>query len=45
MKLMKCDKCGYTLNAVCKCGKTKSAHPPKFSERYGKYRRMAKKQD
>ena len=41
MKLKKCPECGYTITA-CKCGKARSAHPPKFSERYAKYRRMAK---
>ena len=39
--------CVYTMKDVCpKCGSVaKSAHPPKFSavDRWGKYRRMAKK--
>ncbi|MFH0949362.1 MAG: nucleolar RNA-binding Nop10p family protein [Candidatus Aenigmatarchaeota archaeon] len=29
--IMKCMKCGYTLENTCKCGnKTVSAHPAKF---------------
>jgi len=46
---MKCSECGnYTLKIVCdKCyGKCYEAKPPKYSQedRYGKYRRIAKKQ-
>jgi H/ACA ribonucleoprotein complex subunit 3 len=45
MKLRKC--CTYTLKERCPvCGAgTKTAHPPKFSaqDKYGRYRRMAKK--
>ncbi len=41
--IKKCDKCGYTLQDVCsKCGgKTRTAHPPRFSatDKYAKYRR------
>lgn len=42
--LKKCGKCGYTLKEECKCGKTKDAHPPKFSvsDKYAKYRRIAR---
>ena len=46
MKLKKCNNHKpviYTLKDVCECGaKTHIAHPAKFSERYGKYRRPAK---
>lgn len=44
MILKKCPECGrYSLKDYC-CKKTESAHPPKFSasDKYGKYRRMAK---
>lgn len=43
--IRKCEKCGYTLETVCKCrNKTKDVHPPKFSlaDKYAKYRRIAK---
>ncbi len=45
MKLKKCEehKSIYTLKEKCGCGaKTFSAHPARFSERYGKYRRLAR---
>ena len=47
--LRKCPNCGtYTPKEVCPvCGeRTVSAHPPRFSpeDKYGKYRRMAKKE-
>lgn len=45
--IMRCN-CGYTLKMVCeRCGKTRSAHPPKFSQsdRYAKYRRLAKEKN
>ncbi|NPA85827.1 MAG: RNA-protein complex protein Nop10 [bacterium] len=46
-RLRKCTACGaYTLLEQCPyCGgKTKIAHPPRFSpiDRYGKYRRLLK---
>ncbi|MCD6367843.1 MAG: RNA-protein complex protein Nop10 [Candidatus Aenigmarchaeota archaeon] len=46
--IKKCFHCGiYTLKDRCPiCGeKTRTPHPPKFSpeDKYGKYRRMAKK--
>ncbi|MFH0889870.1 MAG: RNA-protein complex protein Nop10 [Candidatus Aenigmatarchaeota archaeon] len=48
-KIKKCERSHYTLKDVCvECGlRTRSAHPMKFSpeDRYGKYRRMAEKQD
>ncbi|HLC77466.1 MAG TPA: nucleolar RNA-binding Nop10p family protein [archaeon] len=48
MKLKKCDNHNpstYTFKDKCECGaKTHSAHPPKFSERYGKYRRAARRE-
>jgi len=49
MKLLKCIKCNeYTLRETCpRCGvKTKNPRPAKFSpeDRYGKYRRMMKKE-
>ncbi len=45
MILKKCSEHGYTIKGCC--GKARSAHPPKFSpeDRYGKYRRMAKKKE
>ena len=45
MQLKKCAFHGYTISDSC--GKARSAHPPKFSpdDKYGKYRRMAKKKD
>jgi len=48
MKLRKC--CGsYTIKEKCpKCASlAKTAHPPKFSlsDKYAKYRRMAKAQE
>ena len=47
--IRKCPKCGrYTLSEICPvCGeKTVYALPPKFSpqDRYGKYRRMLKRE-
>ena len=49
MKLSKCTKCNeYTLKAICpRCGeKSINPRPAKFSpeDRYGKYRRMMKKE-
>jgi rRNA maturation protein Nop10 len=45
MKIRKCPDGHYTMNEICRCGKkAKIAHPAKFSEKYGKYRRAAKKQ-
>ena len=48
-RIRKCEACGeYTLKKVCvRCGaKTVSPLPPRFSptDRYGKYRRMLKKE-
>ena len=50
MKILKCEKCSrYTMKKECpKCGaSTVSTRPPKFSleDKYGKYRRLAKKVD
>ncbi len=47
--IRKCPQCGtYTLREICpKCGaKTLEVLPPRFSpeDRYGKYRRMLKKE-
>ncbi|MFH1134210.1 MAG: RNA-protein complex protein Nop10 [Nanoarchaeota archaeon] len=43
----KCPSCGtYTLKEQCRCGaKALPPYPPKYSpeDRYGKYRRMAKR--
>lgn len=48
-KLLKCKECNeYGLTKTCKCGGKKvNAHPARFSveDKYGKYRRQAKKQD
>jgi rRNA maturation protein Nop10 len=44
MLLKKCRNGHYTLKEVCRCGlPAKTAHPPKYSEKFGKYRRLAKK--
>ena len=48
-RIRKCEECGeYTLKEFCeRCGaKTVSPLPPRFSptDRYGKYRRMLKKE-
>jgi len=44
VQLKKCPVHGYIIRDDC--GKARSAHPPRFSpeDKYGKYRRMAKKQ-
>ncbi|HLC68137.1 MAG TPA: nucleolar RNA-binding Nop10p family protein [archaeon] len=44
MRLKKCVSCGrYTMKPACQCGSvTRSAHPPKYAEKFAKYRRMAK---
>ncbi|KHO48029.1 MAG: Nop10-like protein SnoRNP [archaeon GW2011_AR5] len=41
--LKKCPVHGYTTKGCCE--HARSAHPPKFSseDKYGKYRRLAKK--
>ena len=47
--IFKCDNCGkYTMNEKCSCGGTAvTTRPAKYSpeDKYGKYRRIAKKQD
>jgi len=49
MRILKCPKCNeYTLKENCPVCKSKTVgvRPPKFSpeDRFGKYRRMMKKQ-
>jgi H/ACA ribonucleoprotein complex subunit 3 len=48
MKILYCKKCDkYTLKETCSCGeKAITTKPAKFSpeDKYGKYRRIAKKQ-
>ncbi|MGB7968781.1 MAG: RNA-protein complex protein Nop10 [Methanobacterium sp.] len=47
-KMKKCKSCGeYTLTDKCPCGgEVGVIYPPKYSpeDKYGKYRRMLKKQ-
>ncbi len=48
MKILYCTKCKkFTLKETCSCGEpTKHIKPAKYSpeDKYGKYRRIAKKQ-
>jgi H/ACA ribonucleoprotein complex subunit 3 len=48
MKILYCKKCNkYTIKETCSCGaKAITTKPAKFSpeDKYGRYRRIAKKQ-
>ena len=43
--ILRCEKCGrYTMKAEC-CGETKTTKPARFTEKFAKYRKEARKED